>query len=288
MMPAGFARMGVPGAGRPRPCARHGRQRGQALAEFLVMAAALVPLFLLIPMLGKYQDIASQVDAASRYVAFESMTRNDSQNSWKPPAELAEEVRRRYFGHAGTPIKTGDKAGNVDAHRNPFWRGPAGSSLIADFNADVSVSFGPQRGASHDDAFTGASDGQPFNGAAGTSEGPKTAQMLGLNARGIYTANVGVRLAKLPEGLAAYAPLDTIDLSMTRHTSVLFDGWQAKNPEQVESRIDHGILVPATALRKLAPVVELGVLVGEGGQMHGPKLGKLDFWRDVVPADRLK
>ena len=239
-------------------------------------------------MIGKYQDIASQVDAASRYVAFESMTRNDSQSSWKPPAELAAEVRRRYFGNADAPIKAGDQAGNFDAHRNAFWHGPGGGPLIADFNADVSVSFGPQRGASHDDAFSSASDGKPFNGAAGTSEGPKTAEMFGLSARGIYTANVSVRLARLPQGLAAYAPLDTIDLSMTRHTSVLFDGWQAKNPEQVEARIDHGMLVPATKLRALSPVVDLAVLLGEGGQMNGPKLGKLDFWRDVVPADRLK
>ncbi|QJD92845.1 hypothetical protein HH213_23815 [Duganella dendranthematis] len=127
---------------------------GQALAEFLVLAAALVPLYLLLPVIAKYQDVASQVAMASRYVTFEAMTRNDVQSSWKTPAELAGEVRRRFFGNADAPIKTGDVAGNFLAHQNLFWRGPDGAALIADFNSDVAVSFGPDQKATHDDGFT--------------------------------------------------------------------------------------------------------------------------------------
>ncbi|MYN29167.1 hypothetical protein [Duganella levis] len=261
---------------------------GQALAEFLVLAAALVPLYLLLPVIAKYQDVASQVAMASRYVTFEAMTRNDVQSSWKTPAELAGEVRRRFFGNANAPIKTGDVAGNFLAHQNLFWRGPDGAALIADFNSDVAVSFGPDQKATHDDGFTPANDGKPFNGIVASSVGIHTAEKLGLESRGIYTANVTVRLANMPAGLTAYKPLDSIDLTLSRHTSVVIDGWAAKSPAQVQSRLDSGVLVPATKLRAIASVVNGSVVLVEAGHIAGPKLGELGFWTDVVPADRLK
>jgi hypothetical protein len=60
------------------------RTRGQALTEFLLVSLALIPLFLLLPMIGKYQDINHATQMASRYAAFDAILRNDSQNSWKP------------------------------------------------------------------------------------------------------------------------------------------------------------------------------------------------------------
>jgi len=69
-------------------------QGGQALTEFIVVALALIPLFLLLPVIGKYQDIAHSVQLASRYAAFDAMIRNDVSGTWKPESQLAEEVRR--------------------------------------------------------------------------------------------------------------------------------------------------------------------------------------------------
>lgn len=267
-------------------CAR--RCPGQALTEFLVLALALIPLFLLIPLIAKYQDISYAVQMASRYVAFEAITRNDSHISWKSPEQLAGEVRRRFFGNSNAPIKTGDTAGNFLAHQNLFWRGPSGTALIADVNSDVSVSFGPGKRPNHADAFAPAQDGVPFNRIAGTSVAIDIAGELGLSAKGTYTGNVTVKLANLPAGLAAYQPFDSIKLSITRHTSVLIDGWQAKDPSQVESRIDSALLIPGTALTAVAGIVDATVSGVEIGQIQGPQLGKLEFWRDVVPADRLK
>ena len=34
------------------------QMRGQALTEFLVISLVLIPLFLLLPVIGKYQDIS--------------------------------------------------------------------------------------------------------------------------------------------------------------------------------------------------------------------------------------
>lgn len=115
-----------------------------------------------------------------------------------------------------------------------------------------------------------------------------TADELGLQSRGIYRGNVSVRLAKLPAGIVAYQPFDSLDLAIHRHTSVAIDGWAAGSPAQVQSRLDSKLLVPATALRDAAGVVNASVTLVEMAHIQGPKLGQLDFWRDVVPPDRLK
>jgi hypothetical protein len=267
--------------------AQHYRQYGQALTEFLVVALALIPLILLIPLIAKYQDVSYAVQMASRYVAFEATTRNDEQSTWKTPAQLNEEVRRRFFSNPDAPVKTGDVAGNFTAHQNMFWRGPTGAPLIANFDKDVAVGFGAGDGdgdgggATQNDAFSATDDGKPFNQ-------PKTADWLGLRARGIYTGNVSITLANVPAGLKAYTPLDKINLSVTRHTSLVVDGWTARDAEQVESRIDHPMLVPATKLRAVSSVVGASVSLVEGGHIDKPQLGQLDFWRDIVPPDRLK
>jgi len=260
----------------PRPAVR-----GQALTEFLVVALALIPLLLLTPLISKYQDVANAVQMASRYVTFEAMTRNDAQNTWKTPDQLAGEVQRRFFSNPDAPVKTGDVAGNFLAHQNLFWRGPGGAPLIANFENDVAVGFGPDNRPTQAEAFSSASDGRPFNVLG-------TADQLGLHASGIYTGNVTVRLANVPAGLQAYEPFYKLDLSITRHTSMLVDGWAAKDPAQVESRIDSPVLVPATNLRAVSSIVDTAVSTVEVGQVSGPKLGELEFWRDVVPADRLK
>ncbi|MES2259668.1 MAG: hypothetical protein V4724_14185 [Pseudomonadota bacterium] len=239
------------------------------------------------PMIAKYQDIAHGVQMASRYVAFEAMIRNDAQSTWKSEAQLAGEVRRRFFSNSDAAIKTNDVAGDFTAHQNPFWRTPDDKPLIAKFDPDVSLSFGPDSRPTHADAFTAADDGTPFNKIAGVVPF-KVAEEIGVKSRGIYTANVTVKLANLPAGLKSYESFDAIDLSMTRHTSLVIDGWGAKDPEMVESRIDKTLLVPAKELRRIKPVVNPAITIFEMLEIPGSKLGELDFWRDVVPADRLK
>jgi hypothetical protein len=258
--------------------ARH--QRGQALTEFLVAAVAVIPLFLLIPVIAKYQGISSATQMASRYVAFDAMTRNDSVSTWKPEDQLASEVSRRFFSNPDAPIKTGDVAGNFKANQNLFWRGPRDEPLIKDLNSDVKVSFGPGNSATHDGGFTTASDGKPF----------VLASQLDLRARGIYTANVSVRLANLPAGLKFYEPFDKIDMSIARGTSVAIDAWTAQGPAQIESRIAaNPAIFPAGQLAAISPIVDAAVsLIDLPGGISGPKLGQLEFWRDVVPQDRLR
>lgn len=256
------------------------RQHGQALTEFLAISVAMVPLFLLIPVIAKYQDISNSTQMASRYVAFDAMYRNDSMGTWKPETQLADEVRRRFFSNSDAPIKTNDVAGNFPANRNLLWSDPNGAPLIASFNNDVQVSFGFGNSPNHSGAFSKTSDVVPF----------VLNTQLGLQARGIYTANVSVTLANLPAGLKFYEPFDQINLSMTRSTSLIFDPWTARDPQQVESRVGgNPAIFPAAKLQAVSPIVDAAItLIDAPGGISGPKLGKLDFWRDVVPEDRLK
>ena len=240
------------------------RQQGQALTEFLVVAVALLPLFLLIPVIAKYQDIAHATQMASRYAAFDNLVRNDSQNSAKPIAQLQDEVRRRFFGNSDAPIKTLDVAGDFKAHQNLFWRTPDDRPLIANFS-DISVVR----------TSRATDDGAPLRGPFTFSFG----------ATGIDGAQVSVKLANLPAGLKFYEPFDTLNLVISRRTSVLADGWTGKNPGDVQDRF--GRLVPATQmLPPLSLIVNPTMQLVEPG-VSPPKLGQLGFWRDDVPADRL-
>jgi len=257
-----------------------GLQGGQALTEFLVVALALIPLFLLIPVIAKYQDVAHATQMAARYAAFDATVRNgNAAGGWKSESELANEIRRRFFGASDAPIKTGDVAGEFDAHRNLFWVKPDGQPLLENFS-NVTVSFGPGGGSTHSAAFEPANDMTTFLLLAGG---------LGLNSRGIYTANVSVTLADLPAGLAFYRPFDEIGISMTRSASLLPDPWTAKNAVEVEERINSPGIFPSGGLASAADGVSVLVsIIDWPAGLSGPKLGQLEFWRDAVPKDRLK
>ena len=257
----------------------HQSQRGQALVEFIVLATVLVPLFLLMPMIAKYQDVAHATQMASRYVAFEATTHNDSQSSWKPEAELAGEVRRRFFRNSDAPVKTADIAGDFDAHRNLFWRDPFGNPLIRSFN-DVAVSFG-QGGATHAAAFSAARDGAPFSILPLAS-----AATIGVPARGIYTGNVSVALANLPGNLRMIEPFNTLNLNVSRHTSLIFDGWDSRSPDMTNTRVSR--LAPAGNLyTPIEDLVGLAITAVDMGRVARPNVGRLERWSDLVPTDRL-
>jgi hypothetical protein len=262
--------------------------RGQALTEFLVLSLVLIPLFLLLPMIGKYQDIAHATQMASRYAAFDAILRNDSHNRWKPPQQLEQEIRQRFFGPAGAAIDSESAAMDSEsaamdsesaaqpAALREGWTDPWSHPLLA-APADVRLSFGASHGADHADAYADAYAGDmslfPLAGQAG------------LASRGIYRANVTVALANLPAGLRYAEPFDRIDLRIERHASVLPDPWMANSPAQAEARF--GRLAPVNQAMPV-DLVNKALLLVDLGSVKAPNFGKLEAWRDVVPADRLR
>ena len=116
-------------------------QRGQAMTEFQIAAVyILVPLFLFIPMLGKYIDIKHATIEAARYQAWEytawlnAADDHDIMNNftsatvpYKSPAETRAEAQQRFFsaireGENAVPISTTDRSDGWDVEdRNPLW-----------------------------------------------------------------------------------------------------------------------------------------------------------------------
>jgi len=263
-------------------------QHGQALIEFFVAAIAIIPLFLLIPLIGKYQDISHATTMAGRYAAFDATNRNDVQGGWKPPAQLADEVRRRFFSNTDAAIKTNDTAGNFKANQNLLWVDQQNHPLIANFGKDISLSFGNESTSTHTSKdFSSASDGVLFNA---TIDFPSRLQVV---PHGIYRANVSVKIANiepLSGPLNTYKEFEKINLVMNRGTSLVIDPWSASSVAQAEQRFSgNNLLFPAGSLKKIANLLNRNVqAVDLLGGIQGPQLGQLEFWRDVVPEDRLK
>jgi hypothetical protein len=242
------------------------RQRGQSTVEFAVLALVLVPLVISLTLLGKYLDLINTTEQASRYVAFEGVARNSS-NSWKPDAELAQEVRRRFFSNADAPIKTGDTAGDFTAHRNPMWTDHTGRPLLDSFAEQVGV----QTRIEGRNAIAAA---RPF------------ASSFDLPDQNWYSGTVTVR----PRDVPGFAPFDALNLRIQRRTVLLADAWTARNAADVRSRIEGSTLAYpiGQARRDLNSPLPLLDLMGDIPTLiNDPALRFGEFEWDVVPCDRL-
>jgi hypothetical protein len=123
------------------------QQGGQAMTEMLVASAfVVIPLFLIIPTVGKYIDMKHAAVSSARYTAWErtvyfksdpySDTINNPQPSgfegfrsglfpFKSDGQLASEAQLRIFSSAQAPIKSPTKVGRV------FWTYYDGSPMYA-------------------------------------------------------------------------------------------------------------------------------------------------------------
>jgi len=242
-------------------------QTGQSTIELIVSCLMLVPLFLTLHLLGKYLDLSQTTTVASRYVAFEGAVHHSSSNTgWKTDAELATEVRRRFYSRNDLTVKTNDVVSDVEAERNPLWVDHKGTPLLQGFNR-INVNT------------TKASMDTLFNGVTNVLDHSAHFELPDGN---LYAGTVNVQLANIAELI----PFDALNLSITRKTVVLVDPWSAKGPNDVSDKVKHSelvfpttpLLVPATALSPLIMIVEPNASPPSVGQVKP----------DWVPADRLR
>jgi hypothetical protein len=238
-------------------------QHGQASVEFVVLSLVLVPLILIVPLLGKYMDIAQTTAVASRYVAFEGAARHTSSSQgWKTDAELTQEVQRRFFSNSDAPIKTKDTAGDFNAHRNTLWFNHRGDPLLPTFNTSVNVGTSKE----------GMS--QPF--------GALFAGSFGLSQDNLYIGRVNVNIADV----VGLQPFDTLGLTIARSTTLLADPWAAGGPATVRSKIQYsGAAFPYALLAGEAAVLSPFIALADLGHTSPPDVGGVS--PDRVPADRL-
>ncbi|VUZ23069.1 Uncharacterised protein [uncultured Comamonas sp.] len=244
------------------------QQKGQSLVEFIVIAIALMPLLLLLPMIAKYQDISHTVQVGSRYAAFDATVNNDQTTAgFKPADDLAIEVRRRFFSNPDAPIKTKDAAGDFKAHQNLFWRDPADKPLIRKID-DIAVRVGPSQDVDTDRIFLRA-------GAFKLNDPP------------LYEGAIQVPLVNLPSGIRSYEPFDALDLRIGRKTVVMIGNWTGHSPSDVNQKVRASQDL-TKALNATSSVMSLPFVLLELGHVSPPEVGKLERWEDLVPTDRLR
>ena len=260
--------------------AAHGRQLGQALVEVVVLAAALVPLLLAVPLIAKYQDMRHAAIAASRSAAFECSVRPDdcAAGDEGGQARLAGDLRRRHFARHDRDLLSNDALAD-DANpteRNRFWVDRRGMPLLA-AASDVSLDVQPgkldaARGAWARGAVT------PTSGA-GFGMAAAAPAVFGLHLdQGLLTASVRARVSlnrtladwlEKPEGMA---------LGLPGRTAVLVDAWNASSAKGTEarsfqSRVRRGWRLPGLG--------ESAGLLGEAGR--SAPAGALEVAGDVDP-----
>lgn len=265
---------------------RQPAQRGQALVEFLYVALLMVPVFLLLPMIGKYQDVSHATQMASRYAAFDSMAHHAGTTAGlKAPEVMANEIRQRFFGSSQAFIQAADGQA-ASAPHNPAWQTPFGQRLIASPEKDIRVTYGNPGRTQPADGYLDASDRGIFNQQGSTGAG--LANAMKLPGGGLFQVNVSVRLANLPDQLALIEPFSRINLDISRATVVLHEAWSANHPNTVETRT--AALVPvAQELRNMEPALDLLIQgVDDMGRVRAPRFNRLDQWRDLVPRDRIR
>ena len=256
-------------------------QHGQAVTEFAAMAATLVPLFLLVPLLGKVSDLNHTTIEASRYAAWERTVADTGQ---KPDAELVAEIQRRLYSQPDMPIHTGAGRPDADTDRNPLWRGYGGKDVLR---------------SSVDDVGLGVSEGQapgPLSSAV-ASVVTRAGQLMGkfnsgarfdLENDGLFTARVGTNvgandLAFLGNKDCSGKESKDVFACITRQNVILADAWDAGGPQQVEARtkafVPLGIF---SGVSKVSGIVGKVPFLREWGRFDPGYVAP-----DVVPADRL-
>ncbi len=113
------------------------RQAGQAMTEFVISAAfVMVPLFLIVPTVGKYIDLQLATHQAARYGAWEYTVNYQEADDLasgfdglkrnalpvKSLTRVGKESLRRYYSDSAIPVSTGRDASGFDAgDANRLW-----------------------------------------------------------------------------------------------------------------------------------------------------------------------
>jgi hypothetical protein len=251
---------------------RTGGQRrgaaGQAMVEFVIAATLfLIPVFLIIPLLGKYADMKSAVIQAARY------------NAWE-----------RTVWYGGSSSSSGDWEGNDKSESqiktemvnkfltNNLWYDRAGSAMMASNSNAITNSDAPGT----------ANTILGFAVTVADALGPFTLEMKGLYAgtASLSTASItpiGVVLGE-PSGLQTW---ESLNLNITDKNVILANGWGANGADHVKRQVQG--LTPTSILAN--PVIDAvrWVLVAAGLWELTPltlEFGKIVV--DEVPPDRLQ
>jgi len=259
------------------------RQRGQSMTEFVVAAAfVMIPLFLIVPTIGKYIDMKQATVQAARYTSWEYTANyvdlSDQPGGFtaipqirmprKKQVQVAAEARRRYFSDTALPLdSTADLTGYSIDQANPMWRFHSGLAMYDPGNDALAL-----RGSDKSPDALGVSKLFGTIGSVAGSFG-SLLRALGLNVGfdvvnpdrdfsidGLFASRVDVAVNEAPDytGLDAdgTAPLfgRNLNLVMTAKSGILTESWAAGG--KAHTVYQAGGLIPSALIGKIVSPIQ--------------------------------
>lgn len=267
---------------------KHPKQRGQALTEFIIVATMfLVPLYLLIPVLGKYLDMKAAAVQGARYVAWERTVYfggTTASESWpgndKSDTAIHNEMRQRVFGQ-GLGIAAGDStaAGWGSKGYKNGWKNRNGTGMLPSYASVAQTT-----------------DQQKTPGIANEVIRVlvKVANAVGpfeLEMKGLHVAEVGVTATTQPISFSWDSnPAKSFQpglMTFSDRNAILVNTWSANGRDHVLKQTQG--LTPTGIFQTTAGQIVLTTLKAVIGiampEIWFLELGKIE--PDVVPQDRL-
>lgn len=268
------------------------------MIELLIAAGfVLIPLFLAIPLLGKYLDVRAAAVQTSRYAAWErtvwfggdaasSLGWGTASNKWDANAKTDDQIRKeigvRYLSETGTGdafSNTDHNAGNFKNDSKMLWKDRKGQALLASYSDIQNAVENAQAPGTLNVIL------DPIANLAATL-GPFVLEM-----NGEYSAKVTIKIKDIDFD-HFLAKTSTANFSETN--VLLANGWSASGPDdstktsakqQVKGLVPTSIFAAKINNVKIMDYV-LGALSGLLPEASKLEPGKIE--PDVVPADRLK
>ncbi len=252
----------------------------------------MLPLFLIIPLLGKYMDIKATSIQAARYAAWERTVwfgSSDWTAAQKTDLEIQHEVLQRFFSdNATAKIQSSQSsAGTWAGGPKPLWKDRGGNSMLADYNSNVNQGSARAQTPGTMDAIL-----DPVVSVVNVVD-----SILGskfeLDMKSLYTTTIKVQTVQTGpirdvitgRSSSSGAPLFTA-------TNVLVaNGWNANGPDNVKKQVE-GLTPMSIAQRD--PTKTILQILQIVTTVFAPELmpDHLKFGGviqpDIVPDDRLK
>jgi len=257
------------------------KQNGAAITEFVIMLVVMVPMFLMIPIMGKVGDLNSTTIQASRYAAWE---RTASDRSDKTDKRLELEMQNRFYTNMDIGIQTGRGQLKTKKDQNPLWRG-YGKERV--FNSPQKDAMGTLQAGKTPGKFAGQMAGAISKiGGAFSSFNDKAD--FDINMRALYQANVAVNVGSNRIGFDGSKNCDgkkdkKVFSCIKRHSVLLTDGWSAGSRRNAESRTAGMVMMGS--LTKLEKAIKLVGKIPGFTELGGFKPGYVDS--SVIAPDRL-
>lgn len=266
------------------------------MVELLIVAGfVLIPLFLAIPLLGKYLDVRATAVQAARYAAWERTVwfggSAASGSGWgnkkwlanaKDDDQIRKELGVRHLSQTGASdafTSTDRSASTFRGGAKTMWQDRSGQQLLANYSDIQSpVANGAAPGSLN--AVLGL-----FNDIASTL-GPFVLEMNGANS-----ATVSMKIRDIDYD---HYLLKNSTTNFTETNMVLANGWSADgaaDPAKTSVKQQVKGLVPTSIIATEIGGVKVIDYVLGALSVFFPEASKLDPGRidpDQVPADRLK